>query len=175
MSDTTYNVNVFSRKSIADVTEYFRGEMTRRKQVVDKFLAIYGKRGAKVVRDCIAAQHPKYNSQLTASVSWRVTGNRVTIWMDNPRGTGALFFEYGTGPVGAANPHPDADGWTYGKAWATEADGKDMHELYGWGKKGDTVYHTRGQPSHPFWHEAKKILASDKFIDACWMEAKKRA
>lgn len=173
---TSYRVNVADRKSIQRVTEELKQEKLRRMQIVDKFLQIYGKRGVKVVRDSIAAQHPKYNSQLTASVSYRVTGNRVTIWMDNPKGTGALYFEYGTGPVGAANAHPDPDGWEYrGKPWYTKADGKDMAGMYGWKDHGGGVYLTQGQPSHPFWHNAKQILMSGKFVDECWMEAKKRA
>lgn len=172
---TGYTVNVMSGSSIKKVKEELKQEKARRKQIVNKFLTIYGKRSAAIVRKCIAEQHPKYNSQLTASVSWRVSANRVTVWMDDPYGTGAIYFEYGTGPQGAAHPHPDTDGWEYGPAWYTKAGGKDMEGMYGWKKLKNGAYFTTGQKSHPFWYNAMQEITSDKFIDNCWMEAKKRA
>lgn len=176
MKPTKYTVDVrLSRESIRKVEEDLKAKKARRKHIVNKFLTIYGKRSAAVVRKCIAEQHPQYNSQLTASVSWRVSGNRVKVWMDDPYATGAIYFEYGTGPQGAAHPHPDADGWSYGPAWYTRAGGKDMENMYDWKKYGDGVYYTSGQPAHPFWYNAMEKITEEDFIDDCWMEAKKRA
>lgn len=61
----------------------------------------------------------------------------------------AIYVEYGTGIVGAGNPHPDP--------WAYDV---NNHGEEGWlftGRDG-LIYRTRGQPAHPFMYNTEKSL-----------------
>ena len=75
----------------------------------------------------------------------------------------AVFFEFGTGPVGANNPHPLGGSYKE-NGWYTKADGKPMDELYGWrplGSDGDTYYFTEGQEAKPFMYETAQKLKDE--------------
>lgn len=67
----------------------------------------------------------------------------------------AVFFEFGTGPKGASDPHP-LGGDYKSEGWFTKADGKPMDTLYGWKPLGggdDAYFFTEGQKAKPFMYE----------------------
>jgi hypothetical protein len=90
-----------------------------------------------------------------------VSGNTGFIRVDDEY---AVFFEFGTGPVGAKNPHPLHPTYTT-DAWYTKADGKPMDELYGWtpltDEDGETYYLTIGQKAKPFMYETALQLRDE--------------
>lgn len=75
----------------------------------------------------------------------------------------AIFVEFGTGPQGAAHPHPMGGIAHKGEGWYTKADGKPMDNLYNWTpittKNGDVIYYTEGQPAKPFMYETARELS----------------
>lgn len=81
----------------------------------------------------------------------------------------ASFVEFGTGIVGAQNPHPQAGKWGGGTykdgGWYTQADGKDMQALYGWephvARDGNIIYFTAGQPAKPFMYNTMVQLREE--------------
>lgn len=75
----------------------------------------------------------------------------------------AVFFEFGTGPKGASNPHP-LGGKYKSEGWFTKADGKPMDELYGWKPLGDdknVYFFTEGQKAKPFMYETAQKLRDE--------------
>lgn len=177
----TIKVNITDRGSILAAKKALQRTHERRVKVLKYFFRVFAREAVAVIRQEIAAKKPLYNSNLTSSVSWTAGAYRATIWVADE---GAVYFEYGTGPMGAKYPHPDVPQSGYGPSWLTRADGKDMADMYGWtphkSKDGDTVYYrTIGQPSHPFWHDAwDKILNQELYegktlIDVCWETAVK--
>ncbi len=98
-----------------------------------------------------------HDTKLTNSINGFVKGNIGFIRVDDEH---AVFFEFGTGPVGAEEPHP-LGGAYKSEGWFTAADGKPMHTLYGWfpyGSEGDTYFFTEGQPAKPFMYETAQQL-----------------
>lgn len=78
----------------------------------------------------------------------------------------AIYHEFGTGPVGAANPHPKAtelgvshrpDGWVYQSEEAAAMRGEEYAE----GEKGGFVY-TEGVPAKAFLYNA--LTASEDAV-----------
>ena len=66
--------------------------------------------------------------------------------------TYAVFVEYGTGVVGASNPHPAPDNWRYDV---------NSHGEKGWVYKSerDGKFHwTKGMPSRPFMYDTIREL-----------------
>ncbi len=108
--------------------------------------------GATIAKAKVVQLGIKYDNNLTASINGFVTGNVGFIKVDDEH---AVFFEFGTGPIGAANPHPKG-GKYKSSGWFTKADGKAMDSLYGWtrfGDDGNTFFYTHGQKSKPFLYE----------------------
>ena len=90
-------------------------------------------------------------------------------------GTGqSWFFEYGTGPEGAKDPHPEGANYK-SEGWVTKADGKDMATLYGWkpltAADGSTVYYTEGQPAKPFMYGSRQHIQNREVADRIMREA----
>ena len=115
-------------------------------------------RGATIAKAKVVQHGIIHDNELTNSIGGYVDGNVGFIRVDDKH---AVFFEFGTGPVGASNPHPWHPTYT-SDAWYTKADGKPMDELYGWtplsGKGGETYFLTMGQPAKPFMYETAKQL-----------------
>ena len=77
----------------------------------------------------------------------------------------AAFIEFGTGPHGAASPHPSGNETYRSTGWLTAADGKPMDIMYGWQPivlaNGDVIYYTEGQAAKPFMYETARQLERD--------------
>lgn len=101
-----------------------------------------------------------HDKKLTNSINGLIVGNVGFVRVDDEH---AVFFEFGTGPKGASDPHPL--GGTYkGEGWYTAADGKPMHKLYGWeplGVDGDVYFFTEGQKAKPFMYDTAHQLRDE--------------
>lgn len=130
--------------------EAYKADLERR---VRYLLATLVGRGADIAKAKVVEHGIIHDNNLTNSIHGFVDGNRGFIRVDDVY---AVFFEFGTGPVGANNPHPWHPTYT-SDAWYTKADGKPMDRLYGWtpleGEDGGTYYLSVGQPAKPFMYE----------------------
>jgi hypothetical protein len=145
-------------KSIADAVEEieeYKKDLERRVRLLLKTLT---DRGAVIAKAKVVEHGIIYDDELTSSIYGFVEGNIGFIRVDDEH---AVFFEFGTGPMGASNPHPLHPSYST-DAWFTRADGKPMDKLYGWkplnDKDGDTYYLTVGQKSKPFMYETAMRL-----------------
>lgn len=105
-----------------------------------------------------------HDTKLSSSIHGMIVDNKGFIRVDDKY---AVFFEFGTGPVGAKKPHPLQP--TYTKdGWFTKADGKPMDLLYRWNyitnENGDKVYFTKGQKAKPFMYDTAQELR-EKFYE----------
>lgn len=139
-------------QAIEEIRQY-QAELDIKVQKLLRTLVWSGKRIARAkVTDTI-----KHDMFLSNSIDGFIQGNQGFIRVDDKN---AVYFEFGTGPVGAKDPHPLADGYK-NEGWWTRADGKDMEALYGWkpfGTEGDTYYFTYGQRSNPFMYDTAQEL-----------------
>lgn len=148
-------------QSIADAIqeiEEYKKDLERRVRLLLETLT---DRGVQIAKAKVVEHGIIHDNKLTNSIGGFVQGNKGFIRVDDEH---AVFFEFGTGPVGASNPHPL--GPTYSSdAWITKADGKPMDELYGWtpltAEDGSTVYLTVGQKSKPFMYETALKLRDE--------------
>jgi hypothetical protein len=139
----------YSIESAIKEIQAYKVDLERRvrfllKRLTDEGVAIAK---AKVVEHKII-----HDTELTNSINGFVSGNVGFIRVDDEH---AVFFEFGTGPKGANEPHP-LGGSYKGEGWYTRADGKPMDELYGWkaypGEDG-VYFFTEGQAAKPFMYE----------------------
>lgn len=77
----------------------------------------------------------------------------------------AFYVEYGTGPIGAANPHPNVTNGTGSSFAVMSRDGRRTYEGYnaakpGWYYYGDDGqwHYTEGMPSRPFMYNTMMTL-----------------
>lgn len=144
------SVDVFSRKSISEAIERM-----------------------KVLQDKIEGDHQKSVQELTqigyeymmllVKVESGELADSITWEFDEKSNTGrikvgadyAIFVEYGTGIVGANNPHPEpAPGWTYDvnehgeKGWTY------------WDEKQQRYRWTKGQPASAFVYRTAEYMKS---------------
>lgn len=129
--------------------EAYKEDLEKRVRLLLKRLTDEGVRiaKAKVVEHGVI-----HDTQLTNSINGFVMGNTGFIRVDDEH---AVFFEFGTGPIGASDPHPLGSSYK-SEGWYTKADEKPMNELYGWrplGKDGDVYFFTEGQKAKPFMYE----------------------
>ncbi len=145
-------------KAIKELEQY-KKDLFRRVSFLLKELT-YG--GATIARAKVVEYGIIHDTFLTDSINGVVIGNHGFIRVDDKH---AVFFEFGTGPVGRLNPHPGEEGKYDGGGWYTKADGKPMDELYSWtphtAKDGSTIYWTMGQPSKPFLYDTAQQLRED--------------
>ena len=148
-------------QSIADAIneiEAYKKDLERRVRLLLKTLT---GRGVGIAKAKVVEHGIIHDNELTNSIRGFVSGNVGFIRVDDKH---AVFFEFGTGPVGASNPHPLGVTYTT-DAWYTKADGKPMDELYGWtpltGEDGETYYLTTGQKSKPFMYETALKLRDE--------------
>lgn len=117
-------------------------------------------RGVAIAKAKVVEHGIIHDNALTNSIGGFVDGNVGFIRVDDEH---AVFFEFGTGPVGASAPHP-LGGSYKSEGWYTRADGKPMDELYGWNPLGgddDAYYFTLGQKSKPFMYETAQKLKDE--------------
>jgi hypothetical protein len=145
-------------KSIADAInelQAYKKDLERRVRLLLKRLT---DEGAEIAKAKVVEHRIIHDKELTNSINGFVMGNVGFIRVDDEH---AVFFEFGTGPRGADNPHPWHPTYT-SDAWITQADGKPMDELYGWtpltAEDGNTVFLTVGQPAKPFMYETAAQL-----------------
>ena len=119
-------------------------------------------RGAVIAKAKVVEHGIIHDTNLTNSINGFVMGNTGFIRVDDQY---AVFFEFGTGPMGASSPHPSGEGTYRSQAWYTQADGKDMETLYGWTPLGDgvgdTYYLSVGQKSKPFMYDTALKLRDE--------------
>lgn len=140
-------------QSIADAIkelEDYKADLERRVRLLLKTLT---DRGVQIAKAKVVEHGIIHDTELTNSINGFVKGNVGFIRVDDEH---AVFFEFGTGPIGASSPHPLGPTYT-ADAWYTKADGKPMDELYNWtpltSENGDIYYLTMGQKSKPFMYE----------------------
>lgn len=173
-----YHANITRRGDIKKIQDELRSTKERFRRVEARFFKTFAYRATKIIRQEIVNQNPRYNSNLTAAVSWEmVSPVRLRLFMANEK-DGPIYFEFGTGPKGAASPHPNPPAyWKYGPAWGSYETtiGKDLQALYGIPKvpfKNGPGYILKGQRAHPFWETAMEQIFTKKFIRECWEDAK---
>lgn len=136
----------------------YKEDLERRVRLLLKTLT---DRGAVIAKAKVVEHGIIHDTNLTNFIHGFVQGNVGFIRVDDKN---AVFFEFGTGPVGANNPHPLGPTYTT-DAWYTKADGKPMDELYGWTplteEDGNVYYLTFGQKSKPFMYETALKLRDE--------------
>lgn len=143
--------------AITEIQEY-KADLERRVRLLLKTLT---DRGVEIAKAKVVEHGIIHNTNLTNSINGFVQGNVGFIRVDDEH---AVFFEFGTGPVGAKNPHPLHPTYTT-DAWYTKADGKPMDALYDWtpltDDDGSVYYLTFGQKSKPFMYETALKLRDE--------------
>lgn len=139
--------------------EQYKKDLERRVQLLLKELT---DQGVEIAKAKVVEHGIIHDNDLTNSINGFVQGNKGFIRVDDIH---AVFFEFGTGPVGAASPHPSGRGTYSSDGWYTRADGKDMETLYGWtplgDSNGDAYYLTYGQKSKPFMYDTALKLRDE--------------
>ena len=110
--------------------------------------------GANIARAKVVEHKIIHDTNLTNSIGGFIQGNVGFIRVNDEH---AVFFEFGTGPVGASDPHPLGKSKYKSDGWYTMADGKPMDRLYGWqpleSPEGTVYYYTQGQKAKPFMYD----------------------
>ena len=149
-------------QSIAEAIEEiekYKADLERRVRLLLKRLT---DEGVQIAKAKVVEHGIIHDAELTNSIHGYVSValNAGFIRVDDEH---AVFFEFGTGPKGAENPHPQG-GKYKSEGWFTRADGKPMDELYGWkplGTSDDTYYFTEGQTAKPFMYETAEKLRDE--------------
>ena len=144
-------------QAITEIEEY-KKDLERRVRLLLKTLT---DRGVQIAKAKVVEHGIIHDNELTNSIHGFILGDKGFIRVDDEH---AVFFEFGTGPMGASDPHPLGPTYTT-DAWYTKADGKPMDELYGWtpltNDDGETYYLTVGQKSKPFMYETALKLRDE--------------
>lgn len=117
-------------------------------------------RGVNIAKAKVVEHGIIHDNNLTNSINGFVKGDTGFIRVDDIY---AVFFEFGTGPVGSQNPHPLGSSYK-SEGWYTAADGKPMDKLYGWhplGDDEDAYFYTQGQKAKPFMYETALKLRDE--------------
>ena len=100
---------------------------------------------ADEVYNLVMSYIPEFTGELKASVQKEITREYARVYTDNDH---AQFAEFGTGIVGANNPHPQAtaQGWSYDV---------NEHGEKGWVYKGtDGYYWTKGYEGRQYMYKS---------------------
>lgn len=146
-----FSIDLFDEKSIGDaIKEYIGNRLDIQEAALEavEALCAEGERKAK-------EEAPVDEGELRDSITHAVTVKNgkvegtITASTDH-----AMFVEFGTGIVGASDPHPyNYLGWEY------DVNG---HGIDGWTyPKNGRFYHTLGQPSNPFMYRTAKYLTEN--------------
>lgn len=157
-----------SRKSVRRAIEKIKGiekDMPILAELISRRLA---QEAVSAARQSLADGGKDYSSEFYSSITYQpsgTTGYKIMSTLGY-----AWYVEFGTGPVGAANPHPSGKGKYKDEGWVTQADGKDMRSLYGWKSfkhrdDGSTVYYTAGQPSKHFMYDGYIHIKQKEVVD----------
>lgn len=150
-------------QSVADAIkqiEEYKADLERRVRLLLKRLT---DEGVKIAKAKVVEHGIIHDAELTNSINGYVSValNAGFIRVDDEH---AVFFEFGTGPKGASKSHPLGGVPYKSEGWATKADGKPMHTLYGWKPLGDgenVYYFTEGQAAKPFMYETALKLRDE--------------
>ena len=149
-------------QSVADAIkqiEEYKADLERRVRFLLKRLT---DEGVNIAKAKVVEHGIIHDAELTNSIHGYISValNAGFIRVDDEN---AVFFEFGTGPKGASDPHP-LGGSYKSEGWFTKADGKPMDELYGWkryGNEEDVYYFTEGQAAKPFMYETAQKLRDE--------------
>lgn len=163
-----------SKSSIQKAIAETRQQEAKMQQLCDTFSRMLAQEGVLKARTALVESGATLTGELLGNITydcvrpgvWKVTCEATAPSGDNY----AWFVEYGTGPVGAKEKHPEADTAKYKKTgWVTRADGKDMENLYGWtpitAEDGNVVYYTAGQPSAHFMYDSREHIQKREVTD----------
>ena len=149
MSDKI-SINVFSRKSISDAISLAQKKQDEIEGGHSKTVEQLTQIGYEYMMTIVKVE----SGELSDSITWEYdpdtkTG-RIKVGSDY-----AIFVEYGTGIVGASNPHPEpAPGWAYDA---------NEHGESGWtyfDEKQNRYRWTKGQPTSAFVYRTKEYMKS---------------
>ena len=137
--------------------EAYKADLERRVRLLLKRLT---DEGVQIAKAKVVEHGIIHDTKLTNSINGFVLGDKGFIRVDDEH---AVFFEFGTGPKGAGNPHP-LGGEYKSEGWYTKADGKPMDSLYGWkplGNENNVYFFTEGQKAKPFMYETAQKLKDE--------------
>lgn len=148
------SINVFSRSSIENAKQ----QLMQKADKIDGGSREAVQKLTQIGYEYLMTIVPIESGDLADSISWEydeaTNTGRIVIGADY-----AIFVEYGTGVVGANNPHPEpAPGWAYDV---------NAHGEKGWtyfDEKQNRYRWTKGEPAHAFvfrTREYMKNLAGD--------------
>lgn len=144
--------------AIKEIEEY-KKDLERRVRLL---LKTFTDRGVAIAKAKVVEHKIIHDMSLTNSIHGFVMGNAGFIRVDDKN---AVFFEFGTGPVGASNPHPMGGANYESQGWYTAANGKPMDDLYGWtpltAEDGSDIFYTEGQAAKPFMYETALKLRDE--------------
>lgn len=144
------SIDVFNKRSISDAISLLRKEQDRVEENYQKSVEELTQIGYEYMLSIV-----KFDTgELANSITWEydVSTNigRIIVGSDY-----AIFVEYGTGIVGANNPHPQpAPGWTYDKNSHGEAGWSywdDKQQCFRW---------TKGQAATAFVYRTMEYMKS---------------
>jgi len=151
ISKKTFTIDIFDERSLADAINKFVNAKKDINEAAAEAIEILCAEGAEYAK----FQAPYDTGELRDSITYKVEkeGNKVEGAII--AGTEHAFFvEFGTGIVGASNPHPyNYQGWEYDI---------NNHGIEGWNyPKNGRYYQTLGQPSNPFMYRTAKYLSEN--------------
>lgn len=144
------SINVFSRSSIQNAKELLMKKADKidggTREAVKKLTQI----GYEYMMTIVKVD----SGELAESISWeydeQTNTGRIKVGSSY-----AIFVEYGTGIVGANNPHPKpAPGWTYDK------NGHGEKGWTYWDEKAQKYRWTKGQPASAFVYRTREYMKS---------------
>lgn len=144
------SINVFSRSSIENAKQM----LVKKADKIEGGAREAVKKLTQIGYEYMMTIAPMESGELAEGVTWEYDESTNTGRIRVGAGY-ALFVEYGTGIVGAQNPHPEpAPGWTYdvnahGEAGWTYFDEKQNR--YRW---------TKGEPAHAFVYKTREYMKS---------------
>lgn len=168
-----------SKKSIEQAIQETRKQEAKVRQLCDVFAKKLAQEGVLAAREALSAYGAVQTEALLTGINygpvapgvWKVSAIAAP---SACKANYAWYVEYGTGPAGAKNPHPEGGNYKP-EGWITAADGKRMDAIYGWKPKkaedGTTVYYTAGQPAKPFMYDSRKHIQDKAVIDRIMAEA----
>ena len=152
--------------SIEDAIKEIQAYKDELENKVRLLLSKMTEQGVEIAKAKVVEYGILHDAELTSSIRAYVSpllGSGFIIVDDE----NAVFFEFGTGPLGAKKPHPLLP--TYSSdAWYTRANGKPMDSMYGWkpyvDSDGNVYYLTIGQRAKPFMYDTAMELR-ERFPD----------
>jgi hypothetical protein len=149
MSDKI-SINVFSRKSIQDALSLMQKKQDEVEGSYQRTVEQLTQIGYEYMMGIVKMD----SGELAESISWEYDASTNTGRI-RVGASYAIFVEYGTGVVGAANPHPQpAEGWTYDA---------NAHGEAGWiyfDEGQQKCFHTKGQPASAFVYRTMEYMKS---------------